>query len=52
MIVVVRSYWPDYTSPKSKSMGDFFNLIIEMKFSLPNLLTGARGAGDFSAAPP
>ena len=31
MIVVVRSYWQDYTSPKIKSMGEFFNFIIEMK---------------------
>ena len=32
MIVVVRSYWQDYTSPKIKSMGEFFNFIIEMKW--------------------
>ena len=32
MIVVVRSYWQDYTSPKIKSMGGFFNFSIEMKW--------------------
>ena len=31
MIVVVRSYWQDCTSPKIKSMGGFFNFSIEMK---------------------
>ena len=31
MIVVVRSYWQDCTSPKIKSVGGFFNFSIEMK---------------------
>ena len=30
MIVVVPSYWQDYTSPNIKSMGGFFNFSIEM----------------------
>ena len=31
MIVVGLSYWQDYTSPKIKTMGGFFNFSIEMK---------------------
>ena len=31
MIVIVRSYWQDYTGPEIKSMAGFFNFSIEMK---------------------
>ena len=47
MIVVVWSYWQDYTSPKIKSMGGFFNLNIEMKlvFLAKSIDRGPQGWG-------
>ena len=49
MIVVIWSYWQDYTTPKIKSMGGFSISILKWnEFFLPNLLIGARGAGNFS----
>ena len=48
MIVVVRSYWQDYTFPKIKSMGGFLNLNIEVKWVF---LAKARGAGYLHPAP-
>ena len=42
MIVVVRSNWQDYTFPKIKSMGGFFNFNSEVKWAF---LVKARGAG-------
>ena len=47
MIVIVRSYWKDYTSPKIKSMGGLFNFNIEMKwvFLAKSIDRRARGRG-------
>ena len=47
MIFVVRSYWQDYTSPKTKSMSEFFNFIIEMKwvFLAKSIDRRPRGCG-------
>ena len=47
MIVVVRLYWQDYTSPKINLMGGFFKFNIEMKwvFLAKSIDRRARGRG-------